>query len=147
VYAHLDEEKEHDASTWELDTRVTNHMLGAGQHSRNLTWWCPAPCFSATTHGANRGWGTIMFMCKNDESRSLKGVYFIPRLATNIMSIGQLNEAINKIDIDTSLMKIQEPGGLLLLRVKHEANRLYLLHIKLTQPTCFTMCGRCDEVA
>jgi hypothetical protein len=26
-------------------------------------------------------------MCKNGESRSLEGVYFIPRLATNIVSI------------------------------------------------------------
>jgi hypothetical protein len=28
-----------------------------------------------------------MFMCKNNESQSLEGVYFIPQLATNIMSI------------------------------------------------------------
>jgi hypothetical protein len=28
VYAHLDEEKEHDAGTWVLDTGVTNHMSG-----------------------------------------------------------------------------------------------------------------------
>jgi hypothetical protein len=36
-------------------------------------------------------------------------------------------------------MKIQEPRGLLLVRVKHEVNRLYLLHIKLAQPMCFTV--------
>jgi hypothetical protein len=88
-----------------------------------------------------------VFICKNDESRSLEGVYFIPRLATNIVSIGQLNEVGNKIDIDTSLMKIWEPRGLLQLRVKREANHLYLLHIKLAQPTCFTVHGRCDVVA
>jgi hypothetical protein len=34
-----------------------------------------------------KGRGTVVFMCKNGESRSLEGVYFIPRLATNIMSI------------------------------------------------------------
>jgi hypothetical protein len=28
VYAHLDEEKEHDAGTWVLDTGVDNHMSG-----------------------------------------------------------------------------------------------------------------------
>jgi hypothetical protein len=59
-------------------------------------------------------------------------VYFIPWLATNIVSIGQLDEVGYMIDIDTSVMKIQEPRGLLLARVKCEANRLYLLHIKLT---------------
>jgi hypothetical protein len=38
------------------------------------------------------GHGTVVFVCKNGESRSLDGVYFIPRLATNIMSIRKLNE-------------------------------------------------------
>jgi hypothetical protein len=28
VYAHLDEEKEHDARTWILNTGVANHMSG-----------------------------------------------------------------------------------------------------------------------
>jgi hypothetical protein len=58
------------------------------------------------------------------------------------MSIGQLNEVGYKINIDTGVMKIQEPGGLLLVRVKREVNRLYLLHIKLTLPACFTVHGR-----
>jgi hypothetical protein len=73
--------------------------------------------------------GTFMFVCKNCESRSLEGVYFIPRLATNIMNIYQLDEVGCKID--TSVMKIWEPRGLLLARVKHEVNPLYLLQIKL----------------
>jgi hypothetical protein len=74
----------------------------------------------------------VMFMCKNDKSRSFIGVYFIPRLTTNIMSIGQLDEIGYKIDIDTGVMKIWEPGGLLLAKVKWEVNCLYLLHLKFT---------------
>jgi hypothetical protein len=38
-------------------------------------------------------------------------------------------------------------GGLLLARVKREANRLYILHIKLAQLECFTVRGRDNEVA
>jgi hypothetical protein len=72
-----------------------------------------------------------VFVCKNDESRSLEGVYLIPHLATNIVSIGQLDEVGYMIDIDTGVMKILELNGLLLARVKREANRLYLLHLKL----------------
>jgi hypothetical protein len=59
-------------------------------------------------------------------------VYFIPRLATNIVSIRHHNEVGYKIDINTGVMKIQEPRGLLLARVKREVNCMYLLHIKLT---------------
>jgi hypothetical protein len=80
-------------------------------------------------------------VCKNGESRSLKRVCFIPRQATNSVSIGQLDEVGYKIDINTGMMKIREPRCLLLARVKHEVNRTYLLHIKLTQPTCFTVHG------
>jgi hypothetical protein len=43
---------------------------------------------------------------------------------TNIVSVGQLDEMGYKIDIDTSVMKIQEPSGLLLAKVKREVNRL-----------------------
>jgi hypothetical protein len=93
------------------------------------------------------GHGTVMFMCKNSESWSFDGVYFIPRLTTNIMSVGQLDEIGYKIVIDTSMIKIQEPGGVLLVKVKREANRLYLLHLKFVQPTCLAVRGRDDEVA
>jgi hypothetical protein len=75
---------------------------------------------------------TVMFVCKNGESRSFDRVYFIPRMMTNIVSIGQLDEIGYKIDIDTGMMKIREPGGVLLAKVKWEANRLYLLHLKFT---------------
>jgi hypothetical protein len=76
----------------------------------------------------------------------LEGVYFIPQLATNIVSIEQLDEVGYKIDIDIGVMKILEPRGLLLVRVKHEVNRLYLLHIKLVQLACVAVSGRGDEV-
>jgi hypothetical protein len=47
----------------------------------------------------------------------------------------------------TGVMKIWDPRGLLLARVKHEVNHLYLLHIKLAQSVYFTMSGRGNEVA
>jgi hypothetical protein len=81
------------------------------------------------------GRGTVVFVCKNSEYRSFDGVYFIRHLTTNIMSVGQLDE-IGYIDIDTGMMKIREPGGVLLVKVKWEANCLYLLHLKFAQPTC-----------
>jgi hypothetical protein len=86
-------------------------------------------------------------VCKNGESRSFDGVYFIPRMTTNIVSIDQLNKIGYKIDIDTDVMKIQEPSGVLLVKVKREENRLYLLHLKFTQPTYLVVHGHSDEVA
>jgi hypothetical protein len=44
-------------------------------------------------------------------------------------------------------MKIWEPRAIPLERGKHEANRLYLLHIKRAQLGCFVVRGWGDEVA
>jgi hypothetical protein len=67
--------------------------------------------------------------------------------STNIVSVGQLDKIDYKINIDTGMMKIWEPGGVLLAKVKREENRLYLLHLKFAQPTCLVVHGRSDEVA
>jgi hypothetical protein len=135
VFAHLNEEKECDTRTWVLDTGVTNHMSG-----------CRAT-FTKIDTARIEGRGTVIFMCKNGESRSFDGVYFIPHLTTNIVSFGQLDEIGYKIDIDTGMMKIWESGGVLLAKVKREANRLYLLYLKFTQLTCLAVRGRGNEVA
>jgi hypothetical protein len=52
------------------------------------------------------------------------------RLSGMIVSVDQLDEIGYKIDIDTGMMKVREPGGVLLAKVNWEANRLYLLHLK-----------------
>jgi hypothetical protein len=148
VYIHLDEEKERDIKTCVLDTGVTNHMYGCRTAIMKLdTMVLGTMRFGDDSVARIKGCRTIMFVCKNDESRSLKEVYFIPRLATNIVTIRQLDEVGFKIDIDTGMMKIQEPRGKLLARVKCEANHLYLLHIKIMQSVCFTLHEWGDEVA
>jgi hypothetical protein len=147
VFTHLDEEKERDAGTWVLDTRVTNHMSGCLEAFTKIdTAVLSTMRFGDDSVARIEGRGTVIFVCKNGKSRSFNMVYFIPRLTTNIMSTGQLDEIGYKINIDTGMMKIREPGGVLLAKVKWEANRLYLLHLKLMQPTCLAVCGHDDEV-
>jgi hypothetical protein len=147
VFTHLDEEKERDTGTWVLNTGATNHM----SRSRAVFTKIDTTVLSTVRFGDDsvmriEGRGTVVFVCKNDDSRSFNGVYFIPRLTTNIVSVGQLNEIGYKIDIDTGVMKIWEPVGVLLVKVKWEENCLYLLHLKFAQPTCLVVHGRGDEV-
>jgi hypothetical protein len=148
VFTHLDEEKESDIGTWVLDTGATNHMSGCRAALTKIdTMMLGTMCFGDDSMARIEGRGTIVFVCKNGESRFFDGVYFIPCLMTNIMSVGQLDEIGYKIDIDTGVMKIREPSGVLLVKVKREENRLYLLHLKFVQPTCLAVRGRGDEVA
>lgn len=82
------------------------------------------------------GQGTVVFVCKTGETRLFSVVYFIPRLTTNIVSIGQLDEVGYKIDINTGVMQIKEPGGRLLAKVMHAGTWLYVLNIKLALSFC-----------
>jgi hypothetical protein len=94
MYAHLDEQKERDAGTRVLDTEATNHMSKCRAAFTKLhTAVLGIVHLGDDTVAWIEGHGTVVvFVCKNGESRSLDGVYFIPRLATNIMSIRKLNE-------------------------------------------------------
>jgi hypothetical protein len=146
VFTHLDEEKELNAETWVLDTGVTNHMSGCRASFMKIdTTVLGTMHFSDDSVAQIEGREAIMFMCKNGESRSINKVYFIPRLTTNIVSVGQLDEIGYKIN--NGMMKIREPGGVLLAKVKWEANLLYLLHLKFAQPTCLVVRRHGDEVA
>jgi hypothetical protein len=146
VFAHLDEQKECDTGTWVLDTGATNHISGCRTTFMKIdTMVLGTVCFGDDSVAWIEGHVTIVFVCKNNESWSFDEVYFSPRLTTNIVSVGQLDEIGYKIDIDTGVMKIREPGGILLAKVKREENRLYILHLKFAQPTCLVVCGRGDE--
>jgi hypothetical protein len=46
------------------------------------------------------GHGTILIKCKNSGHKALTGVYYIPCLTTNIISLDQLEEAAYKIELN-----------------------------------------------
>jgi hypothetical protein len=92
MFAHLDEEMEHDAATWVLDTGEMNHMSG---------------CRAVFTKIDTTVLVTVLF--GDDSVARIEGrgtVVFIPRWTTNIVSISQLYKIGYKIDIDTGVMKI-----------------------------------------
>jgi hypothetical protein len=148
VFVHLDEEKERDAGTWVLDIGAINHMFGCRAAFMKIDMAVLGTVrFGDDSVAWIEGRGIVVFVCKNGESRSFDGVYFIPRLTTNIVSVDQLDEIGYNIDIDNSMMKIREPDGVLLVKVKWEVNHLYLLHLKFAQSTCLAVHGCGDEVA
>ena len=51
------------------------------------------------------GRDTIVLTCKNREHRALTGVYFIPRLTANIISLGQLDEVGSWVEIDAGILR------------------------------------------
>ncbi|CAA6674425.1 unnamed protein product [Spirodela intermedia] len=137
VFAHLEEEELRDEEAWVVDTGATNHMSGSRTAFTELdTKVLGTVRFGDDSVARIEGRGAIAFLCKNGEHRSFAGVYYIPRLTTNIVSVGQLDEAGYHIDIEKGAMKIHEPGGRLLAKVMRGENRLYILHAKLVRQVC-----------
>ncbi|CAN6178348.1 unnamed protein product [Urochloa humidicola] len=51
-----------------------------------------------------QGRGMVLFKCQNGKQRALTDVYFIPRLRSKIISIGQLNKRGCQLLIDNGML-------------------------------------------
>jgi hypothetical protein len=91
------------------------------------------------------GRGSVVFSYKGGEHRALTGVYYIPRLTADIISLRQLEEVGCRIVMDAGVLKIYTPDRKLLARVKRSLSCLYLLKLKIDRPVCLS--ARSTETA
>jgi hypothetical protein len=94
TFMHPGAEENRLASVWVLDTGATNHMTGSRVAFQDLdTTVYGTIRFGDDSEAWIEGHGTVVFFCKGRERLSFVGLYFIPLLTTNILSIGQLDMA------------------------------------------------------
>jgi len=72
-------------------------------------------------------------------------VYYIPKLRSNIVSIGQLDERGCQVLIDGGVLRIRDRERKLLAKVERDRNRLYTLALRIARPVC--LAARCDDAA
>jgi hypothetical protein len=119
VFAQLGPREDREYKRWGLDTGATNHMIGAwGAFSELDSDICGTVRFDDGSIIEIEGRGTILFTCKSGEHRALTGVYYIPRLTTNILSLGQMDEAGCRVDINVGLLRIFDQRQKLLVKVR-----------------------------
>lgn len=98
------------------------------------TFVCGTVRFSDNSEVAIERSGTVLFEAGNGEHLPLTGVYFIPRLTTNIVNLSQLDEAGCDIHTKHGVLRIHNDKGRLIARVQRSSNHLYLLQVKIGRP-------------
>jgi hypothetical protein len=66
-------------------------------------------------------------------------VYYIPKLKSNIVNLGQLEEADCDIRLFDGCLKIFDPDHNLLVSAPRTDNRLYTVNLAVTSPVCLLM--------
>ena len=90
---NLGQAEEEAEKQWYLNTGASNHMTGNCAAFSELDIGVIGTMKFGGNSGVDiQGRGTVMFQCKNGEHKALTDVYYIPKLRSNIVSIGQLDE-------------------------------------------------------
>jgi hypothetical protein len=87
------------------------------------------------------GRGTILIKSKTGRHKALAGVYYIPRLMANIVSLGRMEGAGYKIMLEDGFLKMWDHDGTLAAKVRRGTNRLYVLHLDVDRPMCLAAQG------
>ena len=139
-------EQRRQEELWYLDTGASNHMTGNRAAFSELDTGVVGTMKFGDNSGVDiQGRGTVVFQCKNGEHKALTDVYYIPKLRSNIVSIGQLDERGCQVLIDGSVLRIRDCERKLLAKVERGRNRLYTLALHIARPVC--LAARCDDAA
>ncbi|WVZ84977.1 hypothetical protein U9M48_031942 [Paspalum notatum var. saurae] len=146
VHLGKEEGDEEAAERWYLDSGASNHMTGSrGAFSELDTSITGTVKFGDNSLVDIAGQGTILFSCSNGGHRALTGVYYIPRLRGNIVSLGQFDECGCKVLINDGVLRIRDREQKLLAKVSWSRNRLYVMKLTIARPMC--LAARHEEAA
>ena len=131
---HLNEMKvdpgEHDEDhdVWVLDMGASNHMTGRREALVSLDRSVGGTVrFGDGSLVQIEGIGSVMLQAKQKGHKVLTEVYFIPKLKSNIISLGQLEEGGCKVVIEDGFCNVFDIERSLLDRVPRIKSHLYLL--------------------
>ena len=83
------------------------------------------------------GKGSILFQGRTGDQWLLHDVYFIPKLKSNLISLGQLTKIQHRIVMDDDEVVVSEKDrSRLIMRVQRTVNHLYKIELVLVMPVC-----------
>jgi len=136
---HLTGDSESSRDLWYLDNGASNHMTGDLEMLKTLDEEITGKVkFGDGSTVEIKGKCTILFQCKSGDQWALTELFFIPKLRSNLISLGQLTETGHKIVLDDDVLEVFEKNPFrLIMKVERTPNRLYKIELDVAAPVCF----------
>lgn len=121
---HLTGGNEQTGNSWYLDNGAINHMTGDLQKfMESCEGIIGKVRFGDGSSVEIKGKGSILFRCKTGDQWLLLGVYYIPRLRSNLVSLGQLTENGHRIVMDDDVLEVHNKMmAILIMKVTRSLN-------------------------
>jgi len=137
VFPKRFDECDGNTSIWYLDNGASNHMTGKREFFSNLDESIKGKVkFGDGSNVEIVRKGSITFIRKTGERKTLKDIYYIPSLKHNIISLGQATEMGCEVNMKEDLLMLKDPRGRLLVQVARQPNRLYKTPMEVEYPKC-----------
>lgn len=125
---------------WYLDNGASNHMTGNHMYFTKLDKEITGKVrFGDDSRIDIKGKGSISFIDKDGERRTMTDVYFIPDLKSNIISLGQATESGCDVRMKEDYLTLHDRDGKLLVKAKRSNNRLYKVRMGLNKAICLQL--------
>ncbi|KAL4301681.1 hypothetical protein GQ457_10G015230 [Hibiscus cannabinus] len=133
----LKNEENNDASTWYLDNGASNHMCGDKEAFVKLDEKVKGNVsFGDSSEVQIQGKGTILISLKDDSHGLITDVYYVPKLKSNILSLGQLLEKGYEIHMKDRCLWLRNQYANLIAKVSMSKNRMFVLNLKTINAKC-----------
>ena len=131
---------------WVLDTGASNHMTGIRSALTHLDEGVRGSVrFGDGSHIEIHGVGSVVIQDRHQQHKVLTDVYYIPKLKSNIVSLGQLEEKGFKVVLEDGKLCVFDQERALLISAPRTVNRLYTVKFGLVPPVC--LLAKFDDAA
>ncbi|XP_019465092.1 PREDICTED: uncharacterized protein LOC109363293 [Lupinus angustifolius] len=125
------------SGSWYLDSGCSNHMTG------NKDWFVTLDKsvetrikFADDSIIKAEGIGKVMIKKKDGSTSYISSVLYVPRMKSNLLSLGQLLEKGYKMRLEEKMLKVFNKKGVLILKAPLAQNRTFKIGIQLADQEC-----------